>query len=258
MLLTIDIGNSATDFAVYDGQKMKLRSWWATDPSASPDGHGIHLHSVMEKKGIKPQQISSVILCNVVPRLSAVLRVMCADYFSCEPIWAEDLLEKYAATAAIKNPKEAGCDRRVNAYAAAVFYDAPAIVIDFGTATTFDLVTAEGAYGGGLISPGVDVGLEALHRRAARLPRVEIIRPKKVVGTTTFEAISAGIFWGHVAAAEGLVNKIRKEHSLAEDCMVIATGGFAPLFESGIEAVTVTDTDLTMKGLLSLRLKDRA
>ena len=256
MLLAIDIGNSATAFAVYDRQEPKLRSWRATDTAASPDEHGIYLHRVIKRAGIKPRQVGAVVLCSVVPRVNSILAKMCEDYFSCSPIWAEQLLDKHAKPPPIKNPQEAGSDRRVNAYAAAVFYETPAIIVDFGTATTFDLATAEGSYGGGLITPGVDLALEALHRRAARLPWIEISRPKKVIGTTTFEAIEAGIFWGHVAAVEGIVKKMRQTRSLADNCRVIATGGFAPLFADSVEVVTETDLDLTLKGLLSLWAKE--
>lgn len=256
MLLAIDIGNSATAFAVYEGQKQRLRSWRSTATDGSPDEHGIYLRQMMEKSGISPNEITAVILCSVVPKINSVLEKMCGDYFACKPSWAEQLLAKYARPPTIDNPTEAGIDRRVNAYAAAVFYRAPGIIVDFGTATTFDLVTATGAYGGGLITPGIDLALESLHKRAARLPWIKISKPQKIVGTSTFEAIEGGIFWGHVATVEGIVKKIKDSERLADDCNVIATGGFADLFADSIEVITDTDLDLTLSGLLSLWTKE--
>ena len=252
MLLAIDVGNSATAFAVYQNRKQKARGWFATVRNRSSDELGVYLYALLAKHQITPTHISDAVLCSVVPTLNPALEQMCRSGFGANTLWAEELLQNHSVPPQISNVAEAGSDRKVNAFAVAKFYQAPAIVVDFGTATTCDLVKAGGAYGGGVIAAGVELGIEALHHKASRLPFINITPPKKVVGTTTLEAMRSGIFWGHCLMIEGLIAKIRQEERLAKNCEVIATGGFAEMFAPHIAAIGKVDMDLTLKGLAGL------
>ncbi|MBM3566382.1 MAG: type III pantothenate kinase, partial [Alphaproteobacteria bacterium] len=185
-----------------------------------------------------------------VPATLFSLKTMCRKYFNCDPLVVGDADIKLGVEIKVDHPEEVGADRLVNAVAARESYKGAMIVIDFGTATTFDIIDEDGNYCGGIIAPGVNLSAEALHMAAAKLPRVAIGRPDRIIGTNTVAAMKSGIYWGYVAMIEGLIARIRKEYGAPMD--VIATGGLAPLFTDATDTITRADLDLTLRGLLSI------
>ena len=190
-----------------------------------------------------------MVISSVVPQAVMPLRWMSRDFFGCRAfVVGEDL--DYPMPIKLNDPREVGADRVVNAVAAARRYQPPLIIVDFGTATTFDVVDDEGAYCGGAIAPGINLSLEALHRAAAKLPRIAVEPPENVIGTSTIRAMQSGVFWGYVGLIEGLVGRIQAEYG--EPMTVIATGGLAPLFANRCPVLQHIDRDLTMAGLLEI------
>lgn len=251
MLLAIDCGNTNTVFAVFamDGH---LRGEWraSTDPERTADEFGMWLIQLMKLEGLAPEQITAAIVATVVPATLFSLRTMCAKYFRHEPMIVGEPDVDLGIKILVDRPDEVGADRLVNTVAAKESYIPPMIVIDFGTATTFDVVDAEGSYCGGVIAPGVNLSAEALHMAAAKLPRVAVGRPERVIGKSTVQAMKSGIFWGYVSMIEGLVARIEKEFGARME--VIATGGLAPLFTKATSCIRHSDPDLTMRGLLAI------
>ena len=251
MLLAIDSGNTNTVFAVFD-EDGKIAGEWrsSTDTERTADEFGMWLTQLMERQGVQPDDIKAAILATVVPATLFGLKTLTRKYFGCDPLVVGDTGVDLGIGVLVDRPDEVGADRLVNAVAAQETYGGPLIVLDFGTATTFDVVDRCGNYSGGVIAPGVNLSLEALHMAAAQLPRVAIEKPDHIIGKGTVEAMKSGIFWGYIGMIEGLVKGIRDETGC--DMEVISTGGLAPLFSGYTSCINHTDPDLTLRGLYSI------
>lgn len=248
MLLAIDAGNTNTVFAVYDGDKRRGEWRASTNQNRTADEMGVWLLQLMALAGIDPKAIDACIIASVVPAAVFNLRLLCHNYFHCPPMVVGETDVKLGIGVLLDHPEEVGADRLVNAVAAHETYGGPLIVIDFGTATTFDVVDAEGNYCGGAIAPGVNLSLEALHMASAKLPRVAIGRPRTVIGKSTIPAMRSGIYLGYVGLIEGLTRRISEE--FGAPMRVVATGGLAPLFAEATDVIEHIDPDLTLRGLL--------
>jgi len=245
-LLCIDGGNTNVVFALFEDKKI-FKQWRInTNIRTTADEYGVWLMNLLSLNGVNVNEIEATAITNVVPAISFPLKELCKRYFGTTPICIESA-EDLAVSVLIDNPSEVGADRLVNAVAAYHNYTGWLTVIDFGTATTFDVVREDGAYVGGIIAPGVNLSLDALDRAAARLPSISIKKPESIVGKNTVEAMRSGIFWGYVSLIEGLVSRINSE--LDRETTVIATGGLAPLFKDACESIDSIDEDLTLKGL---------
>ena len=258
MLLAIDSGNTNIVFAVYDTAAGQVLGEWRASSSntgRTADEFAVWLTQLMELEGIEASSIRDAIIATVVPGTLFSLKGLCRKYFKCEPLVVGDGDVDLGLKVLLDHPDEVGADRLVNAVAAHERYDGPLIVVDFGTATTFDVVDADGSYCGGVITPGINLSLEALHMAAAKLPHVAIGRPEKVIGTATVSAMRSGIFWGYVSMIEGLVTRIQDE--FGSPMQVIATGGLAPLFAESTEVISCADSRLTLRGLFLLHKRNR-
>jgi len=205
--------------------------------------------TMFQKEGLSFDDVHHAIISSVVPDLNHRLRAICQKNFGCLAVFVDRDLVQNIIDVDIQRPEDIGADRLVNAIATKYSdYGVPAIVIDFGTATTFDVIKKGGVYSGGLICPGVNLSMQALQQAAAKLPKISIRRPEKVIGTNTVEAMQSGIFWGYVSMIEGILARIEDE--LGYKCSVIATGGLAKLYSNAIEAIEHVDDELTLKGLL--------
>ncbi|MGZ0187019.1 MAG: type III pantothenate kinase [Alphaproteobacteria bacterium] len=251
MLLAIDAGNTNTVFAVYDGEEQ--RGLWraATDTRRTADEHFVWLAQLMEVGGMRRNDIKAAIISTVVPASLFNLTRLCQRYFDVEAIVVGDPGVDLGIAVNMDNPAEVGADRLVNAVAAKTQYGGPLILIDFGTATTFDVIDSDGDYTGGIIAPGANLSMEALHMAAAKLPLVAVRQPQHVVGRSTVEAMQSGIFFGYLSLIEGLVGRIRAERS-DPSMRAVATGGLAPLFFGATDAIHAVDRDLTLRGLLEI------
>ena len=246
MLLVFDAGNTNVVAAVHDGKSWRARWRIATDPQRTADEYAVWLVTLMGLSGISREQVSAAVVGTVVPAALYPLRRLCRDWFDVEPLIVRSSLH-WGFDIRVDNPEEVGADRLLNSLAAHERYGGPLVVIDFGTATTFDVVGADGAYLGGVIAPGINLSIEALHRAAARLPRIGMGRPQAVIGTNTVAAMQSGIYWGYVGLVEGLVARIRTEHGAP--LHVIATGGLAPLLAEGTMVIEHVDPDITLEGM---------
>lgn len=246
MLLAIDIGNTNITLGIYRGEQ--LRATWrvATVHDRMPDEYGILLSQLLAHKGMRPDEISGVAVASVVPALTGVFREVGRDYLGQEPL-VVDAGVKTGVRIRYENPREVGADRVVDCAAVKVKYGGPACVVDFGTATTFDAITAEGDYLGGAIAPGIGIAAEALFSRASKLYRVEIAPPARAIGTNTAAALQAGIFFGYIGLVEGLVARFRLE--LGDDMKTIATGGLAEKVSRETAVIQYVDPWLTLDGL---------
>lgn len=250
MLLVINSNNTTTVFGVYDG-RTKRGAWRiSTDARRTADEYAVWLTQLMALEGIGRGDIDGVILANVVPQAAFNLRSLCQRYFGGEPMAVGEPGLKLGLKVLLDRPEEAGADRIANAVAARTRYRMPGMVIDLGTATTFDVLDAAGNYIGGAISPGINMAFEALYMGAAKLPRIEIRRPPHVIGRTTVQAMQSGIYWGYIGLIEGLVRRIEDEHGVA--MTVIGTGGLVPLIAEGAKAIQHVEQDLTLIGLVDI------
>ena len=256
MLLAIDSGNTNIVFAVFDDAGV-VRGEWRGSSSAerTADEFGVWLTQLMALEGLDRDAVDSVVIASVVPATLFSLKTLCRKYFRCEPLVVGEGGVDVGLEVLVDRPEEVGADRLVNTLAAHERYGGPLIVVDFGTATTFDVIDAKGNYVGGVIAPGINLSLEALHMAAANLPRVAIGRPGRVIGKGTVEAMESGIFWGYVSMIEGLVARIRGEFGASMD--VIATGGLAPLFTDATACIKGADPDLTLRGLLAIHRRNQ-
>lgn len=248
MLLAIDSGNTNTVFAVF-GEDGEIKGEWraSTTSNRTSDEYGVWLLRLMELADLKPEDITASIIATVVPANLRSLRILCEKYFKSEAMVIGDAGVKLGVEIKIENAHEVGADRLVNAVAANEKYGGPLICVDFGTATTFDIIDQDGNYAGGVIAPGINLSLEALHMAAAKLPRVAVERPEKVIGQGTVSAMQSGIYWGYVSMIEGMVARIREE--FRADMDVVATGGLAVMFSEATRIINWTDKDLTLRGL---------
>lgn len=254
LLLAIDAGNTNTVFGVYDGDT-QCGQWRAsTNSSRTADEYAVWLGNLLAREGIDPSALDAAIICSVVPECNFHLRTLCERYYGCTPLMV-DAETDLGIEIAVDQPREVGADRLANAVGAHGRYDSALIVIDFGTATTFDVIAADGTYRGGVIAPGIDLSLEALHTAAAQLPRVAPVRPQAVIGTSTVAAMQSGVYWGYISLIEGLVARIKAEYDAP--MTVVATGGLAPLFHAATSVLEHTDPDLTMRGLLEIYRRSR-
>lgn len=249
MLLAIDSGNTNTVFAVFDDDD-KTRGEWrlSAGPNRTADDFAVSLKQLMAEAGLSPRDVTAAIIATVVPATLFALKTLCRNTFGCDPRVVGDAGLDLGLKVLVDRPEEVGADRLVNAVSAFDRYGGPLIVVDFGTATTFDIIDAEGSYLGGVIAPGVNLSLEALHMAAAKLPRVDIRKTERITGKDTVGAMQSGIYWGYVSLIEGLVTRLRAEHGV--DMEVIATGGLSPLFTEAVACIKISDPDLTLRGLL--------
>lgn len=254
MLLAIDAGNTNIVFAVFDGEQVRGEWRASTQTDRTADELGVWLMQLLTTENLKREDISAVIIASVVPAIVFNLKTLCRRYFGCEPKVVGDEGVDLGIKVLLDRPEEVGADRLVNAVAAHKFYKGPLIVIDFGTATTFDVVDDLGNYCGGAIAPGINLSLEALHMAAAKLPRVAIGRPKQVIGKATVPAMMSGIFWGYVGLIEGLVKRMEEE--FGAKMLVVATGGLAPLFAESTPVINELASDLTLRGLLAIHRRN--
>ncbi len=246
VLLAIDIGNTHTVLGVYEGERL-VRHWRVlSDPGRTADEYGVLLWNLHRSSELPIATRTDIIVCSVVPAMTKVFEDLCRDYFRSDPLVVGPGV-KTGMPILYDNPKEVGADRIVNAVAAYERYHEVCIVVDFGTATTFDCVSGKGEYLGGVITPGLGIALDALVTRTAKLPRVELVRPPKVVGKNTVHAMQAGIVYGYVALVDGLVARIRDE--IGSGARVIATGGFATMLAPESTTIEAIDEFLTLEGL---------
>ncbi len=247
MLLCIDTGNTNTVFAIWDGSSF-VGTWRAsTEHQRTADQYFVWLTTLMRASGLDGVVIDEVVISSTVPRVVFNLRVLCDRYFNCRPLVVGKPECLLPVPYRVDEGVRPGPDRLANAAATFERYGGNAVVVDFGTATNFDVVAEDGAYVGGVISPGVNLSLEALAAGAAALPHVDISQPEKVIGTNTVGAIQSGVFWGYSGLIEGIVARIQAEYG--HRLTVIATGGLAPLFAQGDIHFDHIDEDLTMHGL---------
>lgn len=255
MLLAVDIGNSHTVVGLFDDEQRLVADWRvATRRDATADEIGVLLHSLFRQRGLETGAVDGAIVSSVVPDLDRQWFRMGERSFGVRAVFVEPGI-RTGLPILYENPHEVGADRIVNAVAATARYGAPVIVLDFGTATTLDVVSARGEYLGGVIAPGLGISAEALFSRAARLSRVDVRRPAHVIGRNTAESMQSGLFHGYVALVEGLVQKVRRE--LATAAPVVATGGLAPVFEGELSFIDSIDPGLTLEGLRLLWEKNR-
>ncbi len=246
MLLCIDIGNTNIMLGLYEGEELGPHWRMATIRERMPDEFAIQLLALLDHAGIAPQQIDGVALASGVPTLTQRWCEVCRRYLDREPMVVHSGM-KTGLTILYDNPNAVGADRVVDAVAAYTFYGGPLIIVDFGTATTFEAVTAAGEYLGGAIAPGVGVAADALAQRAARLPTVDIAQPPSPIGRNTVHSMQSGLFYGYVGLVEGMVARFKAE--LDTDAQVIGTGGLAPLFAGGTNVLDIIAPWLTLDGL---------
>ncbi len=254
MLLAVDAGNTHTVLGLFQGERLRADWRIATRTEITADELGVLLHALLGRAAIDPAAVDGMIVASVVPDLNEVLATTGQRYFDCTPLFVGPGL-KTGMPILYENPHEVGADRIVNAIAAQARYGCPVIVLDFGTATTFDVVGSEGEYMGGVIAPGLNASAEALFRKAARLHRVIIRRPSRVIGRNTEQSLQSGLFHGYAALVAGLVQRIRAE--LGSDAPVVATGGLAPVFEPELDFLAAVDLGLTLEGLRIVWEKNR-
>ncbi|HWH18459.1 MAG TPA: type III pantothenate kinase [Allosphingosinicella sp.] len=250
MLLAIDAGNTNVVFALLEGREIKARWRIATDPRRTADEYAVWLHQLLNLEGYDRADIGGVIIGTVVPRALHNLKVLAGKYFRSEALVAGQAGAEYGIELDVVEPQTVGADRALNAIAAHAAHPGDLIVVDFGTATTFDVVDYSGAYKGGIIAPGINLSLDALVNAAAKLPRIAIEAPdghKGVIGRTTEDQMHIGIFWGYVAMMEGLVARMKAE--VGRPVKVIATGGLAILFHEHSDIFDAIEPDLTIQGL---------
>jgi type III pantothenate kinase len=250
MLLAIDSGNTNVIFAIFDGEELRTRWRISKDLHRTADEYAVWLTQLIALEGLALEDIKAVVISNVVPASQHYFSTLCHRYLKCEPLVVGAAEVDLGIETFTDRPAEVGADRLVNAVAVHDRYKGPAIVVDLGTATTFDVVDGKGNYTGGVIAPGINLSLEALYMEAAKLPRIALEKPEKIIGTGTISAMQSGIFWGYVSMIEGMVTRIVQE--FGEPMTVVATGGLAALFADSTDAIQHHDPELTLRGLLKI------
>ena len=246
LLLAIDVGNTNTVLGVFAGKELKAHWRLTTRRDGTADEYGILLRALFAGADIPLEGVGSVIAASVVPPLDASVEAMCLQLFGSAPLWVGPGI-KTGMPVRYENPADVGADRIVNAVAAFEQYGGPCIVVDFGTATTLDAIAAKGEYLGGAIAPGIGISAEALFQRAAKLPRVDVARPKTAIGRNTVASIQAGLFYGYLGLVGEIVRRMRAE--LGGEAVVVATGGLSHLILAEADFVTHVDPLLTLTGL---------
>lgn len=246
MLLAIDVGNTNTSLGVYDGEKLIAHWRLTTARERTVDEYGVHARNLFELAGLDFKAITAVAVASVVPPLNFTLRRMSEIYFQRSPLFVDHSIDT-GVPILYNPPSDVGADRIVDAVAAIHKYGSPCIIVDFGTATTFDAINARGEYLGGVITPGITISSDALFARTARLPRVEIKRPSSVIGSSTVGSMQSGLYYGYAGLVDGILKKMLEE--LGENTRVIATGGLAPLIATGSDYIKEIDDTLTLDGL---------
>lgn len=255
MLLVIDVGNTNTVFALHDGTNW-VSSWRSsTDATRTADDYAVWLGTLMRMEDLELSAIDGCIISSVVPQAKFNFRNLSRRYFDDEPIFVGDPTTKLGVPIRIRRPEQVGADRLVAAIGAHQLYKGAKLVIDSGTATTFDLVGPDGGFEGGIISPGINLSMRALHDAAAQLPRIAIQKPPQVIGQDTVSAMQSGVFWGYVDLIDGLVNRVKNEYSAP--LSVIATGGVASLFEGASDTIDHFDQSLMEVGLLEVYRRNK-
>ena len=257
MLLVIDCGNTNTGFAVFDNNSCIGKWRTSTNPNRTADEYAVWLTQLLALKSLSIKDINSIIIANVVPETEFNLQYLCEQYFFLQPMIVGDKDLNLGIDIHIDEPSELGADRIVNAVGANDLYKGPLIIIDFGTATTFDITESDGSYAGGLIAPGINLSLEALYNAASRLPRITIEpQPKSkrsndtysIIGKSTKTAMRSGIFWGYIGLIEGIIERVKGEYKIP--MQTVATGGLAPVFAGSTAAIDFVDQDITIHGLV--------
>jgi len=246
MLLAIDIGNTGTTLGVFEGEELCATWHTSTVIHHTADEYAALLLNLLRYQGLDTSDIKEIALCSVVPPLTATFGELFQQYFGISPLVVGAGV-KTGVRIRMDNPREVGADRIVNAAAAHHLYGGPIIIVDLGTATTFDTVSQEGDYLGGAIAPGIVIAAEAMFQRAAMLPRVELARPSRAIGTNTIAAMQSGLVFGYVGLVEGMVARIQKE--LGRKTKVVATGGYAELIAKETTIIDVVNPNLTLIGL---------
>lgn len=253
-LLVLDIGNTNIVMGVYTGEELTGHWRIVTDRDKTEDEYGILISQLLSRSGVQPDSIGSIVISSVVPPLTFTFEELARKYFGKEPLTVEPGI-RTGIKIRFDNPKEVGADRIANAVGAFGKYRSACVVVDFGTATTFDLISSEGDYMGGVIAPGINISAEALFKQTSKLPRVDISRPVSVVGKNTVESIKGGIFYGYVSLVDGIVERIKKE--FGQDLIVIATGGIAKTIAPESATIDLVDENLTLDGLRIIYVKNK-
>lgn len=254
LLLAIDQGNTNTVFAVFEDDV--LRGQWriGTRTDRTGDEYAVWLHQLMALDGLESSRVRDAVISSVVPQALFDLKTLCRKHYETEPVVVGENAT-LGIPLRIDSPAEAGADRVVNAIGAYMRFGGPLIVIDFGTATTFDVVDDDGGFSGGVFAPGINLALDAMHRISARLPRIGVARPQKIIGTNTVACMQSGVYWGYVSLIEGVVARIKAEYG--KPMQVIATGGLAPMFDAATRAIDTFDPDITVRGLREVWRRSR-
>ena len=247
MLIAIDVGNTNTVFAIFDGLSKKFEWRCSTDTQRTADQYFVWLKELMGLRNFDYKLLNAMVVSSVVPQVVFNLRILCRRYFNCRPLVVGKKECLLPIEIRVEQGVLVGADRIVNSAGAYNLYGGNLVIVDFGTATTFDIVDSDGAYIGGLIAPGVDLSVKALHEAAAALPHIDVTKPKTLIGKNTVECMQSGIFWGYLSLIEGIIQKIKIERNMP--IKVIATGGLSTLFSQETQIFDIVDLDLTLSGL---------
>lgn len=256
MLLAIDVGNTNSKFALFDGDRLVAQFRLRTEAKRTADEYAAWLTQLMQVQGFDPGSIKGAILASVVPPVNLHLRRLCETYFKTRLLIVGEPDVELGIKVLIDRPQDAGADRLVGAIAAYKIHGGPLISIDFGSATTFDLVDSDGNFVGGVLAPGVELTIESFYLMTARLPRIRVEKPEHVIGKATVPAMQSGIFWGYVGLIESLIRRIRAEYGVP--MKVIATGGLAAVFKDEIGLFDAIEPDLMSLGLLEIWRRNRS
>lgn len=260
MLLLIDVGNTNIVMGIYDEEKIKYSWRLGTKVNRTSDEYGLQVDSIFRHYGIKISELKDIVIASVVPSMQHTLKNMCTKYLGKEPMVIGEGT-KTGMKIKYDNPKEVGADRIVNAVAAMQKYGGPAILVDIGTAISFDVINEKGEFLGGAIAPGIGIASEALFSKTSKLPKIELEEPKNVIGKNTIEAMQSGIVYGYIGLVDNVIENIIREMNLnKEDITILATGGYAKLIASQSKYITAYDYDITlngMKAIYDITMKDR-